>query len=91
MDESKDPPRLIAAPRHLRRRRFRPEIPDTLLVRGLDTLPRALTRAGGAKRQSETTPVRVQAFGRKRAVALFFVIFVAISIPALVFALILAG
>lgn len=91
MDESKDAPPLIAAPRHLRRRIFHPKIPDTLLVRGLDPLPREVTRSRGAKRQAGTVSARVQAFGRKRAVALLVVIFVSISIPVLVFALILAG
>lgn len=33
------PPPLVAAPRHLRRRRMHTEIPDTLLVPGAEPLP----------------------------------------------------
>ncbi|WP_457962724.1 hypothetical protein M1E17_14570 [Arthrobacter sp. D1-29] len=91
MEESEDTPQLIAAPRHLRRRVFHPEIPDNLLVSGLDPLPQQAPRALQPERQGGVASARVRAFGRKRAVALLVVIFVTISIPVLVLALIFAG
>ena len=90
-DSADDAPRLVAAPRHLRRRAFHEEVPDDLLVPGVEPLPLKVTVGRGAKRQAGSMQTRVQAYGRKRALALLAVIIVSISIPALVFALILAG
>ncbi len=91
MDESKDNRPLIAAPRHLKKRLFHSEVPDTLLVRVADPFPLEAATTRGAKRQSKTPSSRVRAFGRKRAVALLVVIIVSVTIPALLWALILAG
>jgi hypothetical protein len=92
-DQAKETPPLVAAPRHLRKRMLHSEIPDILLVPDVDPLPLELEvdRTGRAKRKAGTLSGRVQTFGRKRTIALLAVIFVSISIPALVFALILAG
>lgn len=91
MDESLDNRPLIAAPRHLKRRLFHSEIPDTLLVRVADPFPLEASPTRALKRPAGTPSARVQAFGRKRAVALVVVILVSISIPALLLALIFAG
>ncbi|MDJ0351366.1 hypothetical protein [Pseudarthrobacter sp. PH31-O2] len=91
MDESQGTPPLIAAPRHLRKRVLHTEIPDALLVPGVDPLPVEVIERPAAKRQAGTAPARIQAFGRKRAVALMAVIVVSISIVALVIALVVAG
>ncbi|WP_144670825.1 hypothetical protein [Arthrobacter sp. U41] len=89
MKEPKGASPLVAAPRHLRKRILHSEVPDTLLVPGADPLP--LESAHVAKRQNGIVSARVQAYGRKRAVALLAVIIVSVSILALVIALILAG
>ena len=86
-----DAPPLVAAPRHLRRRAFHEEIADTLLVAGVPPVPLEANNTGAAKRQAKPTVVRPSAYQRKRLVALVAVIIVSIIIPALVFALILAG
>ena len=91
MDDSRDNRPLIAAPRHLKKRLFHSDVPDTLLVRVADPFPLEAAPTRGAKRQSKTTSSRIRAFGRKRAVALLVVIFVSITIPALLLALILSG
>lgn len=91
MDEPKDTPPLVPAPRHLRRRFFRQEIADELLVPGADPLPLEAHPSHGATPQARNVTARVQAYGRKRAVALLVVIIVSISIPALIFALIVWG
>ncbi|MHA7221495.1 hypothetical protein ACX80S_04100 [Arthrobacter sp. RHLT1-20] len=91
MHESKDTPPLVAAPRHLRKRILHAEIPDNLLVPGAEPLPLEEIQKRRAKRQAGSYSARVQAYGRKRTVALIAVIIVSISIPALVLALILAG
>lgn len=91
MASSKDSSSLVAAPRHLRKRFLRAEIPDTLLVPGV--APFALENVHGHGASPAATPVsaRVRAFGRKRLIALMAVTIVSISIPALVLALVLAG
>ena len=89
MKEPKDAPPMVAAPRHLRRRILHSEVPDTLLVPGADPLP--LESAHVAKPQSGIVSSRVQAYGRKRAVALLAVIIVSVSILALLLTLILTG
>ena len=91
MDESNDTPPLVAAPRHLRRRFFHKEIADELLVPGVDPRPLDALPSHGAARQAGNGSARVQAYGRKRAVALVVVIIISLSIPALVFALIVGG
>jgi hypothetical protein len=90
-------PALVAAPRHLRRRAFHEEIPDTLLVP--DVQPFALTRAEAspAKRTRPSPDKRTaardldsreSAYRRKRLVALLVVIAVSLSIPILIIALV---
>ncbi|HSO92727.1 MAG TPA: hypothetical protein VLR70_16460 [Arthrobacter sp.] len=91
MDESIDTPPLVAAPRHLRKRLFHAEVPDTLLVPGVDPFPLGAVRGNEAKPSVGTGQGRDQTQGRKRTVALVAVIFVSISIIALTIALILAG
>lgn len=84
-------PPLVAAPRHLRRRVFHEEIPDTLLVPGVPLFALGPNGTGTAKRQAATANTRGTALQRKRRVALAGVIFVSLIIPALLIALILAG
>ena len=91
-DPADDAPPLVAAPRHLRRRAFHEEIPDMLLVPGVEPLPTGPTRATGAKRAAAVDlDAREMAYRRKRLVALICVLIVAISVPALIIALLLAG
>lgn len=92
-DAEQTPP-LVAAPRHLRRRRFRAEISDPLLVpdavpfktlRGEDHLDQPTTRPASTSGQNGLS------YRRKRAVALYAVIFVSFSVPVLALALVFAG
>ena len=58
------PPTLVAAPRHLRRRRMHTEIPDALLVPGAEPLPLKDPPAeapapAGATMQTRTLPRRL--------------------------------
>jgi hypothetical protein len=91
VDEMKDGRPLVATPRHLKRRMFHQDIPDTLLVRVEDPFPWQPTPARVANRQATGVPSSFRAFGRKRAVALLVVILVSLTIPSLLLALILAG
>ena len=50
------PPGLVAAPRHLRRRAFHEEIPDTLLVPDAEPLPWDQRSAASAKRAAALEP-----------------------------------
>lgn len=91
-DPADDAPPLVAAPRHLRRRAFHEEVPDTLLVPGANPLPAGPMRSSGAKRAAAVDlDAREAAYRRKRLVALISVLIVAISVPALIIALLLAG
>ena len=91
-DPDDDAPRLVAAPRHLRRRALREEIPDTLLVPGVEPVPYAPRNAASAKRAAELDPDDGEvAYRRKRMLALISVIIVALSVPTLILALLLAG
>jgi hypothetical protein len=91
VNEAEETPPLVGAPRHLRRRIFHQEIPDALLVRGVDILPSEAVGVDRANREAGVVSARVRAFGRKRLVALIVVILVSMSIPALALALILVG
>lgn len=83
---------LVAAPRHLRRRAFHEEIPDALLVPGVEPLPTGPLRTTGAKRAAVVDHDAGElAYRRKRLVALIWVLIVAVSVPALIIALMLAG
>lgn len=85
-------PPLVAAPRHLRRRRLRGEIPDALLVPGVEPFPAVAERTETAKRAAELEQDDDEVvYGRKRLAALLAVIFVAVSVPALIIALLLLG
>lgn len=86
-----DAPPLVAAPRHLRRKRLRADIPDQLLVPGAEPLPWGRTADAPTKPQAQNNEARRTAYQRKRLVALGAVIVVALSIPALVAALLLVG
>lgn len=90
-DPADDAPPLVAAPRHLRRRILHTEVPDTLLVPGVDPLQWKEFHGRGARWPAGTMSARVRTYGRKRLVALLAVILVLVSIVALVIALILAG
>ena len=91
-DPAYDAPALVAAPRHLRLRAFHEEIPDALLVPGVEPLPTGPPRATGAKRAAAVDlDAREMAYRRKRLVALIWVLIVAVSVPALIIALMLAG
>ena len=89
-DREQTPP-LVAAPRHLRRKRFYADIPDPLLVPGAEPLPWGRTRAVPTKPRAQDNAVRRTAYQRKRLVALVAVITVALCIPALIATLLLAG
>ena len=91
-------PPLVAAPRHLRRRRMHTEIPDALLVPGAEPIPRKVrppADAAGQVRYDAQQDKESQQLARdvlnrrKRRVALLAVIFVAITVPAIVLALLL--
>ncbi|WP_426978417.1 hypothetical protein ACQCSU_04110 [Pseudarthrobacter sp. O4] len=91
-------PPLVAAPRHLRRRRLHGDIPDWLLVPGARPLPRApkrppaAERPATAKRAAELDMDDAEVtYSRKRLTALVAVIVVVIAVPALVIALLLLG
>lgn len=90
-----DAPPLIAAPRHLRRRPFHAEIPDELLVPGVQPFIGGQEQVHDssadkkAARRAEL-PMEV-AYRRKRRVALLCVIIVSLSVPGLLIALIFAG
>ena len=85
-------PPLVAAPRHLRLRRLHGEIPDALLVPGVEPLPLSDERQVTAKRAADLdVDDEDVAYGRKRLAALVAVIFVAVSVPALIIALLLLG
>lgn len=96
MDNSADDaPRLVAAPRHLRRRILHEEIPDELLVPGVEPFPAAPQRTSGtaqAKRAADLDPHDDEiAYRRKRLAALVAVVVVCVSVPALIAALLLLG
>lgn len=87
-----DAPRLVAAPRHLRRRILHEEIPDELLVPGVEPFPMAQRSTAPAKRAAELDPDDEEiSYRRKRLTALVAVIVVCISVPALIAALLLLG
>lgn len=92
MAKPPDPhPPLEPAPRHLRRRSYRPfpEASDAAVHKLRLTVKNRRTgakRAVRADRQDEEV-----ALGRKRLVALLLVILVAVSVPALILALLLLG
>ncbi|MDQ0820533.1 hypothetical protein QFZ79_002825 [Arthrobacter sp. V4I6] len=95
MDHTPDgSPPLVAAPRHLRRRRLHGEIPDALLVPGVEPVPleppaAADTPATATKGTESQRSARELLHHRKRLVALLAVLIVAISLTALVLALLL--
>ncbi|WP_427130813.1 hypothetical protein [Pseudarthrobacter sp. S9] len=93
MEHSADgTPPLVAAPRHLRRRAFHTEIPDTLLVPGAEPAPLTPERTASAKRAADPDlDDEETAYRRKRLAALVTVLVVAVSVPALVIALLLLG
>ncbi|MET3811880.1 hypothetical protein [Arthrobacter sp. UYEF3] len=87
------PPR-VPAPRHLKRRRFREDIPDTSLVPAAEPLsepPSSEVREPKAKRAAEAATPEEADYRRKRLVALLLVIAIAVSVPVLVVVLVLAG
>lgn len=87
-DAEQTPP-LVAAPRHLRRRRFRADIPDRLLVP--DAKPFPVARARKPARQAGLASVGLRSYGRKRVAALLAVVVVSLTIPVLLFLLIFAA
>ncbi len=94
-------PPPAAAPRHLRRRRLREDIPDTLLVPGAEPLVDRSAPASATERKAENRPAAPVAarpgarstasYRRKRRVALMILIAVSITIPLLILALILSA
>ncbi|MGO4803850.1 hypothetical protein AB4089_01840 [Arthrobacter sp. 2MCAF15] len=92
-------PPLVAAPRHLRRRRMHTEIPDTFLVPGAEPIPVSVPPPQPAPADEETANqdakqdkeaqqlVRDHMNRRKRRVALLAVVFVAIAVPVILLAL----
>ncbi|MDI3242480.1 hypothetical protein QK292_13225 [Arthrobacter sp. AL08] len=91
-DPADDAPPLVAAPRHLRRRTFHEEVPDTLLVP--DVEPYSLPTVTGLSKNAMGEPrkdVSDDPLKRQRLVALAIVVLVSLTIPILVLALVLAG
>jgi hypothetical protein len=93
-------PPLVAAPRHLRRRRLHREIPDALLVPDAELFPLSLEQpATNEAPTDDEHPVtddpevddEEAAYRRKRLAALLAVIFVAVTVPALIRVLLLLG
>ena len=85
-------PPLVAAPRHLRRRRLHEDIPDTLLVAEAEAIPLAPGRGSSAKRAAAQDIDDAEAiYRRKRLAALVTVIFVVVLVPSLILALLLLG
>lgn len=87
-------PPLVAAPRHLRRRRFATDIPDLLLAPGAEPCPEpapSTEPSPSVKRAAVAAPPAAAAYRRKRLVAFLLVLAVAVSVPVLIAALILAG
>jgi hypothetical protein len=87
-------PPLVAAPRHLRRRRLHGEIPDSLLVPGAEPIPLEAAPAAASPYGQEPSNARSHAAvsaKRKRTAALIVVILVSLSIPALVLALVFSA
>lgn len=89
MEDGSESHPLIPAPRHLRKRRFHREIPDTLLVRQEPVA--AVATEDSQEPEEEERPInpREAARRRKRTVALALIILVSVSIPALLLALVL--
>ena len=93
MDHSPDgSPPLVAAPRHLRRRRLYGDIPDALLVEGGTPVtlqpPESEAPPAAAERHAESgQPGRELLRRRKRLVALLAVLVVVVCLPVLVLAL----
>ena len=91
-DPAEDTSRTAAAPRRLRRRTFHKEIPDTLLVPDVEPLQSGPGRSTGARRAAAADCAPGEAaYRRKRLVALLLVLIVALSVPTLIAALLLAG
>jgi hypothetical protein len=89
-------PPLVAAPRHLRRRRLHEEIPDSLLVPGAELfsapgVPDSRSSRGKPARTPRKRSGNPYEDRRKRTVALAAVLAVALTVPALILALILFG
>jgi len=79
---------LVAAPRHLRRRRFHSEIPDSLLVPDAEPLARDVRGAAEPrKRVLDGATTAEMAHQRKRMVALMGVLAVCLTVPILIVAL----
>lgn len=98
MDESSGAPNvnplLAAAPRHLRRRRARKEIPDPLLVPGAQPVAPPSSHMNGRTPAPSVRPASSAAeksYRRKRLVAMGLVILVSVSVVCLVVALMLNG
>lgn len=91
--DAEQTPLLVAAPRHLRRRRFRADVPDPLLVPDAVPYrqPTSASNARSAKRTTKNSPTSEITYRRKRIVALLLLSAVSLSIPVLVVALVLAG
>jgi hypothetical protein len=85
-------PPLVATPRHLRRRRLHEDIPDTLLVAGAEAVPLGSEPGSSAKRAAAQDIDDAEViYRRKRLAALLTVIFVVVSVPCLILALLLFG
>jgi hypothetical protein len=86
-------PPLVAAPRHLRRRRLHREIPDALLVPGAQPyaipLPAASTAFPSAAAKPRTSE-SIASHRRKRRVAGSIVVLVSVSLTCLLLLLLLS-
>ncbi|MCU1567135.1 MAG: hypothetical protein JWQ56_2072 [Pseudarthrobacter sp.] len=82
------PEPLIPAPRHLRKRRFRSEIPDTHFLSRQKAADFARRQNNRAQEQDIVPDSKERSRRRKRAVALALFVFALLSIVAIVLALI---
>lgn len=85
-------PPLVAAPRHLRRRRLHGEIPDALLVPGaqLFDFPARAARTASPAAAKPGRPESVASHRRKRLVAVSIVALVSVCLPLLLLLLLLS-
>jgi hypothetical protein len=94
-DPADDAPRLAAAPRHLRRRALHEEIPDTLLVPGAEPFVEAAQQPGSQASPPGTVKPRsadgVASYRRKRRLALSILVILSLSVPLLVFLLLVSA
>lgn len=87
MNDAPEP--LIPAPRHLRRRKFRPAIPDTSFLSRQKAAELARRQQSRVQQRGPAKVSKEQSWRRKRAVALALLVLLILSIIALLLSLVL--